>query len=235
MKRKDFLKVSVIGGAAAGFGLGSVSGCKPEERRAAAKPVKPGDFELDEITVDELQDAMKSGKYTAEKITQMYLDRINEIDKNGPTLNSVIELNPDALDIARQLDKERADGKVRGPLHGIPVMIKDNIETGDKMMTTAGALALVGNVASKDSFIAQKLREAGAIILAKTNLSEWANFRSTHSSSGWSGRGDRLAIRMFWIAIRAGQVPGQELLHLPVYVQSLLEQRPMVRLSVHLQ
>ena len=186
MKRKDFLKVSVLGGTMAGLGM-AVTACKPEERKKAL--TKPGEFELDEITVGELQNAMKSGKYTAEKITKMYIDRINEIDKNGPTLNTVIEMNPDAISIARKLDKERASGNVRGPLHGIPIMIKDNIDTADKMMTTAGALALTGNIASKDSFIAQKLREAGAIILAKTNLSEWANFRSTHSSSGWSGRG----------------------------------------------
>ncbi|HYW96835.1 MAG TPA: amidase [Bacteroidales bacterium] len=185
MKRKDFLKVGVLGGTMAGIGLGATA-CKPEKQKAIEKP---GDFELDEITVDELQNAMKSGKYTAEKITRMYLDRINEIDKNGPVLNTVIELNPEAVDIARQLDKERKNGKIRGPLHSIPIMIKGNIDTADKMMTTAGALALTGNYAPKDSFIAQKLREAGAIILAKTNLSEWANFRSTHSSSGWSGRG----------------------------------------------
>ncbi len=185
MKRKDFLKVGVLGGTMAGLGIGATA-CKPEKQ----KPIeKPGVFELDEITVDELQNAMKSGRYTSEKITQMYIDRINEIDKNGPTLNTVIQLNPDALKIARQLDVERKNGKVRGPLHGIPIMIKDNIDTADKMMTTAGALAMIGNYAPKDSFVAQKLREAGAIILGKTNLSEWANFRSTHSSSGWSGRG----------------------------------------------
>ncbi len=185
MKRKDFLKAGMLGGTIAGLGLGTTA-CKPEKKEPSEKP---GDFELDEITADELQNAMKSGRYTSEKITQMYIDRINDIDKNGPTLNTVIQLNPDALEIARQLDKERKSGKVRGPLHGIPIMIKDNIDTADKMMTTAGALAMIGNYAPKDSFVAQKLREAGAIILGKTNLSEWANFRSTHSSSGWSGRG----------------------------------------------
>jgi amidase len=119
----------------------------------------------------------------------MYLDRINAIDKKGPAINAVIELNPDALSIADNMDKERKAGKLRGPLHGIPVLIKDNIDTGDQMMTTAGALALEGNKASKDAFIIQKLREAGAVLLGKTNLSEWANFRSTKSSSGWSSRG----------------------------------------------
>lgn len=184
MKRKDFLRVGVVGGTMASLGMG-VTACNPDQTTNS----KPGDFELDEITVGELQDGMKSGKYTAEKITGMYLKRIHEIDINGPTLNTVIQINPDAIAIARKLDKERASGKVRGPLHGIPIMIKDNIDTADKMMTTAGALALTGNYASKDSFVAKKLREAGAIILGKTNLSEWANFRSTHSSSGWSGRG----------------------------------------------
>lgn len=187
MKRKDFLKAGALGGAMAGLGLGATA-CKPEKEKMTDTE-KPGDFELDEITIDELQNGMKSGKYTSEKITQMYLDRVNQIDKNGPTLNSVIQWNPDALKIARQMDKERASGKVRGPLHGIPIMIKDNIDTADKMMTTAGALAMIGNYAPKDSFVAQKLREAGMVIVAKTNLSEWANFRSTHSSSGWSGRG----------------------------------------------
>lgn len=185
MDRKDFLQIGALGSAMAGMSL--LSGCNPQKN--GTKSSKPNDFELDEITVDELQEGMESGKYTAESITQMYLDRIDEIDAAGPTLNAVIEVNPDALDIARRLDEERKQGKVRGPLHGIPIMIKDNIETGDKMMTTAGALALMGNVADTDSWVAAKLREAGAIILAKTNLSEWANFRSTRSSSGWSARG----------------------------------------------
>lgn len=185
MKRKDFLKVSVLGSTIAGLGVG-VSACNSEKPKTVQKP---GDFELDEITVNALQKAMDSGRYTSEKITQMYIDRIHEIDRNGPVLNTVIQMNPEAIKIARQMDKERKNGKIRGPLHGIPIMIKDNIDTADKMMTTAGALALIGNYAPKDSFIAKKLREAGAVILAKTNLSEWANFRSTHSSSGWSGRG----------------------------------------------
>lgn len=146
-------------------------------------------FELDEITIDALQDKMASGAYTSKKITQLYLDRIEAIDRKGPAINSVIELNPDALRIAEELDKERAAGKLRGPLHGIPVLVKDNIDTADKMMTTAGALALSGNIARKDAFIIQRLRLAGAVILGKTNLSEWANFRSTRSTSGWSSRG----------------------------------------------
>ncbi|HEY7825949.1 MAG TPA: amidase family protein, partial [Candidatus Acidoferrales bacterium] len=146
-------------------------------------------FELDEITVAQLQDAMASGKWTARSIAEKYLARIAEIDKQGPSLNSVIELNPDALSIADALDAERKSKGPRGPMHGIPVLIKDNIGTSDRMMTTAGSLALVGSTPPKDSGVARQLRAAGAVILGKTNLSEWANFRSAHSSSGWSGRG----------------------------------------------
>jgi amidase len=149
--------------------------------------VKP--FELDEITISDLQDGMKSGKFTARSLVEKYRERIDEIDKHGPTLNSVIELNPDALSIADELDQERKAKGPRSSLHGVPVLIKDNIDTADKMMTTAGSLALVGSKPSKDSFVAQNLRAAGAVILGKTNLSEWANIRSSRSTSGWSGRG----------------------------------------------
>jgi amidase len=152
-------------------------------------PADVKSFEFEETTIAALQDAMKSGKHTAASIANKYLFRIADIDKHGPALNSVIEINPDALAIAEALDKERKEGRVRGPLHGIPVLIKDNIDTSDKMMTTAGSLALVGAKPPKDSVVAQKLRQAGAVILGKTNLSEWANIRSNHSSSGWSGRG----------------------------------------------
>lgn len=144
---------------------------------------------MKEYTIAEIQELMKKGTLTAYKLTDEYLKRINEIDKSGPKLNSIIELNPDALDIAEELDKERKNGKIRGPLHGIPVVIKDNIGTTDKMMTTAGSLALEEHIPFEDAFIVKKLRDAGAIILAKANLSEWANFRSTRSSSGWSSRG----------------------------------------------
>lgn len=144
-----------------------------------------------EMTIAELQEAMTSGLYSARTITQMYLARIEALNRRGPMLNAVIEVNPDALAIAADLDVERQESGVRGPLHGIPILIKDNIDTADKMMTTAGSLALEGNYAAQDAFIVQKLREAGAIILGKTNLSEWANFRSTRSSSGWSSRGGR--------------------------------------------
>jgi amidase len=154
---------------------------------ASAPEIKP--FELDEITTADLQAGMASGKFTARSITEKYLARIEEIDKQGPTLNGIIEVNPDALAIADALDQERKERHVRGPLHGIPVLIKDNIDTADRMQTTAGSLALLGSKPTRDSFVAQKLRESGAVILGKTNLSEWANIRSSHSSSGWSGRG----------------------------------------------
>src|ERR1035437_997140 len=132
---------------------------------------------------------MKSGKFTARSLVEKYMARIDEIDKRGPAVNAIIELNPDALSIAEELDQERKAKGARGPLHGIPVLIKDNIDTADKMMTTAGSLALAGSKPPKDSFVAQRLRAAGAVILGKTNLSEWANIRSSHSTSGWSGRG----------------------------------------------
>ncbi|MBS1808554.1 MAG: amidase [Acidobacteria bacterium] len=144
-------------------------------------------FALEEITINELQAGMKSGKFTAHSITEMYLARIAEIDR--PRINSVIEVNPDALSIAAQMDQERASGKVRGPLHGIPILIKDNIDTADKMQTTAGSLALANTIAPRDATIMAQLRAAGAVLLGKTNLSEWANFRSSKSTSGWSGRG----------------------------------------------
>ncbi len=177
MKRRDFLTLSAAAGAAFVF--------KNSESVFAQTDMKS--FELEEITVMELQDAMKSGKWSARAITQKYLDRIKEIDGK---LNSVIEINPDALQIADEMDKERKAGKVRSAMHGIPILIKDNIDTADKMKTTAGSLALLDAPPPKqDAFLVQKLREAGAVILGKTNLSEWANFRSTKSSSGWSGRG----------------------------------------------
>jgi len=152
----------------------------------------PAAFELDEMTVQQLQDAMASGRYTSRRLVDLYTGRINAIDRQGPELRSVIELNPDAAAIADSLDAERRSGRVRGPLHGIPVLIKDNIDTGDRMMTTAGSLALVGPGAPRDAIVAARLREAGAVILGKTNLSEWANFRSTKSTSGWSARGGQV-------------------------------------------
>ena len=181
--RRSFLKKSFIGGIAAAS-FPSLTFSKNANTEGSIKPA-----ELDEITIDELTEVMKSGKYTARSITEHYLKRINEIDKNGPAINSVIEVNPDALKIADELDREFKEKGARGPLHGIPILIKDNIDTADKMETTAGSLALLGSKPVKDSFIVKQLREAGAIILGKTNLSEWANIRSAHSTSGWSGRG----------------------------------------------
>jgi len=144
---------------------------------------------LPEWTIADLNEKMELGELTARQVTDLYLQRIEAVDKGGPYLNSVIELNPDALEIADGLDKERKTGKLRGPLHGIPILIKDNIDTHDRMQTTAGSLALEGNIAAKDAFIVKQLRKAGAVILGKTNLSEWANFRGKRSVSGWSSRG----------------------------------------------
>lgn len=144
---------------------------------------------MTELTIIELQTGMQTGELTARSITEMYLRRSGEIDQAGPALNAIIEINPDALAIADALDAERRERGPRSLLHGIPILIKDNIDTADKMLTTAGSLALIGSIASHDAAVACKLREAGAIILGKTNLSEWANFRSTHSVSGWSSRG----------------------------------------------
>jgi amidase len=145
--------------------------------------------QLEEVTIAQLQAEMSAGRLTAHQLVQQYLTRIDAIDRRGPRLNSVLEVNPDAEEIARSLDRERRAGRVRGPLHGIPILIKGNIDTGDRMQTSAGSLALVGSPARQDSTVAKKLRDAGAVILGKTNLSEWANFRGFFSSSGWSGVG----------------------------------------------
>ncbi len=187
--RRKFLQIAVTAGGSVALypALGSAgAGASPS---ASANPPEVEPFELDEITIAELQDGMKSGKFTARSLVEKYHGRIDEIDKRGPAVNAIIELNPDAMSIAEALDEERKAKGPRGPLHGIPVLIKDNIDTADRMMTTAGSLALVGSKPPKDSFVAQRLRAAGAVILGKTNLSEWANIRSSHSTSGWSGRG----------------------------------------------
>jgi amidase len=146
-------------------------------------------FDLEEKTVAELQAGMQSGQYSAHSLVVQYVGRIEALDRQGPTLRHVLETNPDALAIADALDAERKAGRVRGPLHGIPILVKDNIDTADRMSTSAGSLALAGSRATRDAFLVERLRAAGAVILGKTNLSEWANFRSTHSCSGWSGRG----------------------------------------------
>jgi len=185
--RRGFLQSSLMGGAAAALypALGAARVVAPVLSVAEVRS-----FELDEINIDQLQTGMKSGKYTARSITEKYLERIQDVDRQGPAVNSVIEVNPDALEIAASLDRERKEKGARGPLHGVPLFIKDNIDTADKMTTTAGSLALVDAPRPPhDSFVAQQLRKAGAVILGKTNLSEWANTRSSHSTSGWSGRG----------------------------------------------
>ncbi|MFW5656515.1 MAG: amidase [Bacteroidota bacterium] len=184
MKRRDFIHFGSLVGA--GLTTSLYSACDSNEPSAA---VFNDDFELKEKTIRELIRAMESGQLTCEQITTLYLKRIEKIDVEGPGINSVIEVNPHAIPLAKELDKERLEGKIRGPLHGIPLMLKDNIDTGDKMMTTAGSLALEGHYAAQDAPLVRQLRNAGALILGKTNLSEWANFRSTRSSSGWSGRG----------------------------------------------
>src|SRR5437868_15209803 len=182
--RRQFLKLGTCAGALAVTGPVLRGSTEVAHVAYQAKP-----FEFEEATVSDLQNAMQSGRHTAGSIAEGYLARIAKLDKHGPTVNSVIELNPDALATAEALDRERKAKGARGPLHGVPVLIKDNIDTADKMMTTAGSLALLGSTPPKDAFIVERLRAAGAIILGKTNLSEWANFRSTHSTSGWSGRG----------------------------------------------
>ena len=190
MKRRSFLTTATL--ASAGLTTLLIAGCtsntKKDEDLASVEDSNAV-FELDEETIGSLREKLASGKYTSEQLVQLYLKRIEAIDVTGPQLHSVIEVNPDAVAIAVAMDKELKAGKNRGPLHGIPVLIKDNIDTADKMQTTAGSLAMAGNIASKDAFIVKKLREAGAIIIGKTNLSEWANFRSTQSCSGWSSRG----------------------------------------------
>ena len=180
MKRRDFLSST-----AAGCALAMVT---PVAETVTAS-TSPTTFELDESTILELQQRLEAGRDTSRSLVEKYVNRIKELDHEGPRVNSVIELNPEAESIAATLDRERKDNRVRGPLHGVPILIKDNIDTADKMMTTAGSLALVGARPAQDAFIVKRLRDAGAVILGKTNLSEWANFRSTKSSSGWSGRG----------------------------------------------
>jgi len=186
MKRRTFFKTTALSSSV--VALGGVASCVPQKPEESAKPGF-SEFDLNEITIVHLQQKMESGELTAVQICEKYLERIKLVD---PVLKSVIEVNPDAHEIAAKLDEERKAGKVRGPLHGIPVLIKDNIDTFDKMQTTAGSLALSGHIAETDAFIVKKLRDAGAVLLGKTNLSEWANFRSTNSSSGWSGRGGQV-------------------------------------------
>lgn len=187
MKRRDFFINTILAGTAL-----TISSCRIGTKAPKASALSEHqipDFDLDETTVEALQQMMQAGTYSAVEITQKYMDRIRAIDQAGPQLKAVVEINPDALQIAEVLDQERKNGTLRGPLHGIPIIIKENIDSGDKMMTTAGSLALMGHRAQTDAFIVKQLRAAGLVLLGKANLSEWANFRSTRSSSGWSGRG----------------------------------------------
>jgi amidase len=186
MDRRTFLECTALGGAVA-VGSPRIPGLARGVRRPPPAPPPP--FELEEITIADLQAGMKAAKYTARSITAAYLQRIDALDRKGPGLRAVLELNPDAIAMAEALDAERKAKGPRGPLHGIPVLVKDNVATRDRMQSTAGSLALMGVTPPRDAFIVERLRAAGAVILGKTNLSEWANFRSSHSSSGWSGRG----------------------------------------------
>ncbi|MBA3913426.1 MAG: amidase [Acidobacteriales bacterium] len=187
-ERRRFLQAAALGGVAAAV-VPALAAARTFDPAPAPAPQRVPASDLDEATVADLQAAMSSGKFSSRTLTGKYLERIQSIDMAGPNVNAVIEINPDALTIAAALDRERAGGKVRGPLHGIPVLIKDNIDTADRMLTTAGSLAMVGSAPAQDSAVARKLREGGAVILGKTNLSEWANIRSSHATSGWSGRG----------------------------------------------
>ncbi|HET6230615.1 MAG TPA: amidase [Longimicrobiaceae bacterium] len=196
--RRDFLHrgaLAGVGGVLAASGLAQSSASASPVPPSSSGVASPGSgedvppFELEEATVAQLQEAMRSGRMTSHSITAAYLARIEAMDRRGPALRAVIQTNPDALSIARQMDEERRAKGPRGPLHGIPVLLKDNVDTGDKLLTGAGSLALADMPAPRDAFIAQRLRAAGAVILGKANLSEWANFRSTRAASGWSGRG----------------------------------------------
>ena len=187
LSRRDFITYGAAGVAAA-MTAGTLSTSAADAENSGDAGARTGDG-VEETTILELQQSMASGERTARFLTEAYLERIEEIDSAGPSLNSVLALNPDALDIASALDRERQERGPRGALHGIPVLLKDNLETGDRMATTAGSLALAGSVAARDSFVAERLRGAGCVLLGKANLSEWANFRSSRSTSGWSGVG----------------------------------------------
>jgi amidase len=191
LSRRAFVGVSAMAGAAAVLrrNLPALAARAAAEHRppASARAFTPPP--MDEWSIDDVQTGLAQGRFTARSLTEQYLGRIAEMDRQGPALHAVLQTNPDALDIADRMDAERKAGRVRGPLHGVPVLIKDNLATADRMLSTAGSLALVGAAVPRDAFVVQRLRAAGAIILGKANLSEWANFRSTHSSSGWTGRG----------------------------------------------
>jgi amidase len=193
LTRRDFLHASAIGAVGATALAACNSGPTPVDIDSAKAVVGAGgatpSFALDEVTIADLQAGFTDGRWTSRRITEMYLDRIHSMDRQGLSLRAMLDLNPDALADADAADKGRAAARLASPLHGIPVIVKDNVDTHDKMTTTAGSLALEGSIAPRDAFIVEKLRAAGAIILGKANLSEWANFRGDHSTSGWSSRG----------------------------------------------
>ncbi len=194
LNRRELL--GTVGGAALGaVALGEAALAQPGAPAGAPAPAAAKPFELEELTIRDLSAGLASGRWTSQRLVELYVGRIVEVDRvgvGGTGTNAIAETNPQALEIAEALDRERKAGKVRGPLHGIPVILKDNIDTGDRMKTSAGSLALAQSVAAKDAYLVERLRAAGAIILGKTNLSEWANFRSTRSTSGWSGRGGQV-------------------------------------------
>ena len=196
--RKDFIRAGLATGA--GIALLGTGACVPSApdggaAEASGRPGRDGafnvpDFPLEEVTIDQLGAGFTTGAYTCREVTELYLARIEALDRQGPRLFSVLEVNPDALDIAAALDAEFQERGPRGPLHGVPILLKDNIDTADRMTTTAGSTAFTGSIAPRDAMIAAKLRDAGAIILGKANMSEWAGFKSfVRGTSGWSGRG----------------------------------------------
>ncbi len=192
MDRRDFLRAAVSTGALAAaqaVSTTSTAYAASTGGEAGAQDAKAPGFDLEEKTIQELRQGMDSGRWTAHAITAAYLARIDQLDRRGPELRSILETNPDALAVAESLDQDRKSGKTRGALAGVPILLKDNIATADRMTTTAGSLALAGLIPDQDATVAKKLRDAGAVLLAKTNMSEWANFRSEMSSSGWSARG----------------------------------------------
>lgn len=186
LSRRGFIRGAALGGLAAAAAPGRLMRAADAPRGPTAQAAS---FELEEMTIAEMARWLDAGRFSARYLVRRYIERIESLDRAGPSTGNVLEINPDALEIADRLDAERNGGQRRGPLHGIPVIIKDNIDTADGMMTTAGSLALLGARPARDAFVVERLRAAGAIILGKSNLSEWANFRSTRSSSGWSGRG----------------------------------------------
>jgi amidase len=196
ISRREFLAAGAAGSAL--VAAAGAAGCRVAEAPGPGEAGRPGErppgagveaFELEEVSIASLQAGLYYGRWTSRTLVERYLARIQDVDRKGPTLRSIIEVNPDAIELADALDAERRAGRRRGPLHGVPILVKDNLDTADRMPTSAGSLALAASIASKDAFVVARLREAGAIVLGKANLSEWANFRSTRSSSGWSARG----------------------------------------------